>query len=116
MAESNPNKKTEEILVKKAKLLNSRKDRSVAFNALVIGVYGWHVSIPVVLGLFIGRYLDKNYPLPPMSWTFNMILLGFVIGFINANRWSHKEGIVNNMKIKCKEHNKRLKKDDDTCT
>lgn len=108
---ANDVKKTANVLIKKAKMRRARQGRSLFMNAAILGTYGWNICIPVLIGVFIGRYLDQKFPLPPLSWTLNFILLGFLIGFYNATRWLNKEGYRKNIKARHDELNK-LNEDD----
>ena len=85
------NKKTEHALVKKAKIMAKRDKRVFEFNTTVLGVYGWQMSIPMLLGILVGKWLDKNLPASHFSWTFNLIIIGAALGFYNANQWIKKE-------------------------
>jgi len=86
------NKKTKKILMKKAEKMARRPERIIQLNAAVLSVYGWQMAIPMILGVVLGRFLDHFFPIQAISWTFNLILIGAVIGFYNANRWIKKEG------------------------
>ncbi len=86
--------KTARILIKKARTLEQRKNRIFYFNAAILSVYGWQLSVPVLLGVMIGTYCDKHFPSGTISWTLNGIFLGFIIGIFNANYWLRKEGIT----------------------
>lgn len=99
------NRKTAKVLMQKAKMLDNRKNRHLTLNASQLGVYGWQMAIPVLLGVMLGLFLDKELPSPSFSWTLNFILIGFVVGIFNANRWLKKEGIIARKKKK-KEKNK----------
>ena len=88
------NKKTEKILIRKAHTMSRRKNRVIELNAAVLSVYGWQMAIPMILGVILGRFLDHFAAIDHLSWTFNLILIGAVIGFYNANRWIKKEGIL----------------------
>lgn len=101
-------KKQADALIKKARLLRTRNQRKISFNAIVLGVYGWHLSIPVLIGIIVGRMLDKYAALPPMSWTLNCILIGFIAGFINANRWTRSAGVYDNLAQTEQEKKQRL--------
>lgn len=98
--------KTAKILIRKAKARQGRNDRLLFFNAAILGIYGWHITIPVILGIIGGKLLDKYVPLPPMSWTFNCVLIGFFMGVYNANRWVQNEGYKKNIRSR----NKTIKK------
>ncbi len=87
-------KKTEHKLIQKTHQMQKRHENPIAFNVVVLSIYGWHIAIPVLLGIFTGQYVDKHWPLPPLSWTLNFILIGFGLGFYNATRWIRREGII----------------------
>lgn len=89
-------KQTEKLLIKKAQNLQNRKNRFVSFNVIVLSAFGWHLSIPVLIGIGLGRFLDKHYSMSHFSWTLNCILLGFLIGIIQATTWLRREGILSN--------------------
>lgn len=103
---------TAKTLIKKAKAMENRRNRQLYLNAAILGTYGWNISVPVIIGVIIGRWLDKKFPLPPMSWTLNLILIGFIIGFYNAQRWINKEGVIRNMRAKKKALEKMNRKKD----
>lgn len=108
---NNDTKKTQRLLIKKAKARTHRPERELFLNAAILGTYGWNISIPVLIGVIIGRYLDKHFPLPPLSWTLNFILIGFILGFYNATRWLNREGILKNMKARKNEQDQLNKKE-----
>ena len=78
------------ILIKKAENLSKRSDRQFVYRAAILTVYGFQVVIPVLIGIFVGLLLDKNFPLEHIAWTLNFILLGFLIGLYNANTWFYR--------------------------
>lgn len=86
--------KTAHVLIQKAQKRAYRNKRSIFLNAGLLSVYGFQMVVPVLLGIFIGRFLDKNFPATSFSWTLNFILLGFILGFINAYKWSTREGVI----------------------
>ena len=88
------NRKTERVLIKKARALSNRKNRIFYFNAAKLSVYGWQMAIPVLLGILMGRFLDSHFPASHFSWTLNLIIIGFGVGFFNATRWVHQAGKV----------------------
>ena len=57
----------------------------------LFGVVGWSVSIPTLLGIALGLWLDHRYT-ATHSWTLTMLALGLALGCFNAWRWiSHEE-------------------------
>ena len=81
---------TAKTLIRKAHNLEYHQDRSYVYRAALLTVYGWQMSIPVVIGIALGLFLDKTIPLNHFSWTLNLVLLGFGAGLYNANTWLKK--------------------------
>ena len=78
------------LLVKKAEKLENRSFRWHAYWATIFTIYWFQVTVPALLGVFLGILLDKHCPLERISWTLNLILIGFGIGLFNANRWFYR--------------------------
>lgn len=76
-----------DILIKKAENLSKRSHRQYVYRVAVLTIYGFQVAIPVLVGVFTGQVLDKHLPLTYIHWTLNLISIGFMIGFYNANHW-----------------------------
>jgi ATP synthase protein I len=56
----------------------------------VMGLIGWSVVIPTLLGALVGRWLDKQMPVAH-SWTLVLLIAGLCIGCFNAWQWMAKE-------------------------
>lgn len=56
----------------------------------MMGLVGWSVVVPTLLGASLGIWLDKHYP-RPQSWTLSLLLIGLIIGCIHAWHWIDKE-------------------------
>jgi ATP synthase protein I len=56
----------------------------------LFGIVGWSVSIPTLLGIALGLWLDHNYA-AAHSWTLTMLALGLALGCYNAWRWVSQE-------------------------
>lgn len=67
-----------------------KKERSLWFGLGVIGVIGWSVVIPTLLGLLLGIWLDRNFS-SQIPWTLVLLLGGLIIGCINAWYWVMEE-------------------------
>ena len=78
--------KTAKQLIQKADNRQKRGQIKINYNVAVLSIYGWQVAIPVLLGILLGRLLDDFYP-SSFSWTVNLIIIGFVVGFTNATMW-----------------------------
>ena len=55
-----------------------------------IGVLGWIIVTPTLIGLFIGRWLDHKFG-SGIFWSAPLLLVGVVIGFWSALQWMNKQ-------------------------
>ncbi len=67
-----------------------RPTRSIWFGLSVSGVIGWSVTVPALLGAAFGVWIDSHYP-SQYSWTLMLLLLGLLLGCLNAWRWVDSE-------------------------
>jgi ATP synthase protein I len=51
-----------------------------------IGVLGWIIVTPTLMGLFIGRWLDQKFG-SGIFWSGPLLLVGVVVGCWSAWRW-----------------------------
>jgi len=56
----------------------------------MMGLVGWSVSVPTLLGAALGIWLDKRYPMAH-SWTLSLLIIGLTLGCVNAWHWVAKE-------------------------
>lgn len=63
---------------------------SVARFVGQIGVLGWIVVSPTLIGLFIGRWLDHTFS-TGIFWSAPLLLLGVVTGCWSAWKWMQKQ-------------------------
>lgn len=56
----------------------------------MMGLVGWSVSMPTLLGAMLGLWLDKHYP-GEHSWTLALLTMGLALGCFNAWHWIVKE-------------------------
>ncbi|MFO7985825.1 MAG: AtpZ/AtpI family protein, partial [Desulfatiglandaceae bacterium] len=82
----------EEVGEKEARKLKAREegDRGVWFGFGMFGLVGWSVSIPTVIGVAVGVWIDKTWP-SPYSWTLMGLITGVLIGCLNAWYWVKRE-------------------------
>ncbi|HEY0265980.1 MAG TPA: AtpZ/AtpI family protein [Rhizomicrobium sp.] len=59
---------------------------TVARRLAQIGVLGWIVVTPMLLGMFLGRWLDRLSN-SGIFWTAPLLLLGLGLGCWSAWRW-----------------------------
>lgn len=60
-------------------------ERSVAQNLAMIGVLGWTIVAPALLGIFAGRWLDRHFE-TGRFWTLALFVPGMVLGCVLAWR------------------------------
>lgn len=56
----------------------------------MMGLIGWSVVVPTLLGAALGIWLDKHHP-GEHSWTLALLIAGLAIGCLNAWLWVAKE-------------------------
>lgn len=56
----------------------------------MIGLIGWSVVVPTLLGAVLGLWVDKHYP-GGHSWTLMLLAIGLGLGCFNAWHWVAKE-------------------------
>lgn len=93
--------------VKEQRKIRARreKNRSVWFGFGMFGMVGWSIVVPTVLGIFLGIWIDQNWP-SQFSWTLMLMLGGLIIGSMNAWSWVQRES-------EYKRRNIRERKDDE---
>ncbi len=64
--------------------------RGVWFVLGMMGLIGWSVAVPTLLGAGLGLWLDKRFP-DGRSWTLALLMAGLMIGCLNAWHWVSKE-------------------------
>jgi ATP synthase protein I len=82
----------EQVGTKAARKLKARRHsaQGVWFGLGMMGLIGWSVTIPTLLGAALGIWLDGRYP-GSHSWTLTLLILGLAIGCLNAWHWVAKE-------------------------
>jgi len=56
----------------------------------MMGLIGWSVAVPTLLGAALGIWIDKQYP-GSHSWTLTLMAIGLGLGCLNAWHWVDKE-------------------------
>lgn len=82
----------EQVGAKATRKLRKRSDPDdgVWFGLGMLGLIGWSVAVPTLLGAALGIWLDSRYP-GQHSWTLALLVLGLCIGCFNAWHWVAKE-------------------------
>jgi ATP synthase protein I len=72
------------------KLRTARHGTQVWSGLGMLGLVGWSVGTPTLLGVFVGLWLDRRFP-SPHSWTLTLLFAGLFIGCFTAWHWITKE-------------------------
>ena len=59
---------------------------SVARHLAQIGVLGWIIVVPILIGIFAGRWLDRTFN-SGLFWTAPLLMLGLALGCWSAWKW-----------------------------
>jgi len=72
--------------------LNWRREGELSVARFVgqIGVLGWIIVAPTLLGLFIGRWLDRTFD-AGIFWSAALLVLGVTVGFWSGWRWMQRQ-------------------------
>jgi ATP synthase protein I len=83
---------SEEVGAKAARKLKARRNgnQGVWFGLGMMGLIGWSVVVPTLLGAALGSWLDSRYP-GRHAWTLALLMAGLAIGCFNAWHWVAKE-------------------------
>jgi ATP synthase protein I len=80
-----------EIGAKAARKIKARKStRGVWLGLGMMGLVGWSVVVPTLLGAALGIWLDKHHP-GKHAWTLALLVAGLALGCLNAWFWVAKE-------------------------
>jgi ATP synthase protein I len=56
----------------------------------MLGLIGWSICLPTLLGAWLGRWLDERHP-GAHAWTLALLIAGLCLGCANAARWIGSE-------------------------
>lgn len=65
-------------------------ERSLGQNLAWIGVLGWLVVVPTLIGMFVGRWIDARWA-TGIFWTVSLLFLGVCVGCYLAWQRVHQE-------------------------
>jgi len=75
---------------RKLRELHEREgERSFWSGVAMLGLVGWMVVIPTLIGIYIGRWLDERLGWG-LFWTLTLMMLGLAAGCYNAWRAIHE--------------------------
>ena len=83
---------SQEVGTKAKRKLKARRNSTptVWFGLGMMGLIGWSVVVPTLLGAALGLWLDKHHA-GTHSWTLALLVAGLMIGCFNAWHWVAKE-------------------------
>jgi ATP synthase protein I len=75
-----------------ARKLKARRNSTpgVGFGLGMMGLIGWSVAVPALLGIALGIWLDRRHP-GAHSWTVALLFGGLALGCFNAWHWVAQE-------------------------
>ncbi len=81
-----------DVGIKIARKLKAQKQSThgVWFGLGMMGLVGWSVTVPTLLGAALGLWIDKKHP-GIHSWTLALLIAGLTLGCFNAWHWVSKE-------------------------
>lgn len=93
MPEPEPETDEKDPLVKSVQLRDERRkrwlsegDASIARRLAQIGVLGWIIVVPILIGVFVGRWLDQMFS-SGIFYTAPLLMLGVALGCWSAWKW-----------------------------
>ncbi len=80
------------VVGKEQRKLRARRegDRGPWFWLGMFGLVGWSVTIPTLLGIALGVWMDRRFD-GQVSWTLTMLLAGVGVGCWTAWFWIKRE-------------------------
>jgi ATP synthase protein I len=81
-----------QVGAKAARKLRARRRATpgVWFGMGMMGLIGWSVVVPTLLGAALGLWLDERHP-GKHAWTLALLMAGLTLGCLNAWHWVAKE-------------------------
>lgn len=92
MEERNRASFSRNVGTKATRKLKARQDssRGIWFGMGMMGLVGWSVVVPTLLGAALGSWIDRRHS-GSQSWTLTILILGLAIGCLNSWHWIAKE-------------------------
>lgn len=82
----------DQVGAKASRKLKARRSGTpgVWFGLGMMGLIGWSVAVPTLLGAALGLWLDQRDP-GGRSWTLALLVAGLTLGCLNAWHWVARE-------------------------
>ncbi len=83
---------SQRIEAKEKRILKEKNKpkRSILFGLGLLGIVGWSVAIPALLGTLLGIWLDNRFH-GKQSWTLTLLFIGLIMGCLSAWYWLTRE-------------------------
>lgn len=81
-----------QVATKEARKLKaqSEKNQSIWFGLGMMGLVGWSVAIPALIGVSVGVWIDSTWK-SPYSFALMLLIFGMFMGCLNAWNWVERE-------------------------
>lgn len=80
------------VIARRSRFLRARQqgERPAWFGLGMFGLVGWSVALPTVSLTALGVWVDRRWS-GPYSWTLMLLVIGMVLGCLNAWFWVSRE-------------------------
>lgn len=77
----------EQVGSRESRMLRARREgRASLWRSVgIVGLIGWSVVVPTLIGVTVGTWLDRRFP-TRFSWTLTLLFAGLLLGCVMA--WS----------------------------
>ncbi|CEG57757.1 AtpZ/AtpI family protein [Legionella fallonii] len=84
--ESNSQKDLEkQVKLNVRKMDKAKKEKSTLLaQTIYLGTLGFVFILPIILGAYLGVWLDGKLKGYSIAWTLNLIILGVIVGAVNV--------------------------------
>jgi len=78
----------DQVGAKASRKIRARRNATpgVWYGLGTMGLVGWSIVIPTLLGAALGLWLDEHHP-GAHAWTLALLVAGLTLGCLNAWRW-----------------------------
>ena len=85
MTTDNHDQLKREVAKQVKRMKRAEQDRpTLLAQSIYLGTLGLLFVVPVVVGAYVGRWLDALYEGYSFRWTLSLIILGVIVGAVNA--------------------------------
>ena len=85
MTTDNHDQLKREVAKQVQRMKRAEQDRpTLLAQSIYLGTLGLLFVVPVVVGAYVGRWVDDWYEGYSIRWTLSLIILGVIVGAVNA--------------------------------